>query len=460
MKLLLMITALSLAAPCQTIAQDPPQESAPADSATPEEIDVWIDQLDADQFLDRETATENLVRAGVAAVQPLLDAMQGRQLLERDMRAVFVLKQIALSSDPAAEDAARTALARVAALRPGTASQNAIETLAALSTIREKRALVELAALGATSRPDPTDPFGEKYYLEIDDEWKGKDEDLQRLSLLVNMSQLTLAGSKVNGNWLSNLHEIPLVAISINRATITDDSLANLPNLPQLRLVELKYVPVGNASLVHLSKLKNTHVSMLRLYGTLITPDGAAGLQSELGQAIEVDHRLGAFLGISAGVHPLGCMITDVRPKTAASGAGLMLGDIIVTYGGSRVFDFEGLTKLISMNRPKDEVELQFVRNVEIRSGIRVKRENDKLGISGQDHALGSEVTDVERDSIAAYLGVRKGDIIYQVNDKPVGGAKQLEQVVEGLKVGEPVTLDFARRAEIRKIKIQLGEWE
>src|SRR4029079_7308504 len=124
-----------------------------------------------------------------------------------------------------------------------------------------------------------------------------------------------------------------------------------------------------------------------------ITPDGAAELQNRFGRGVEVDHRLGAFLGISAGIHPLGCMITEVRAKTAASGAGLMLGDIIVTYSGSRVYDFEGLTKLISLNRPKDEVELQFVRNVEIRSGIRVKRDTDKLGIVGQDHPLGSEVT-------------------------------------------------------------------
>jgi hypothetical protein len=408
--------------------------------------------------LERETATENLVLAGVASVQPLLDAMQGRQLLERDMRAVFVLKQIALSADPAAQDAARDALARVATLRPGTASQNAIQTLATLSTIREKRALDELVALGANSDPDPTDPFGARYHLRFDDQWKGKDEDLRRLPLLVNMSQLTFAGSKVKGEWLSNLREIPLVAISINRAPIEDESLANLANLPQLRLVELKYVPVGNASLVHLAKLKNS--ALLRLYGTSITPDGAAELQRQLGQGVEVDHRLGAFLGISAGIHQLGCMITDVRPKTAASAAGLMLGDIIVTYGGSRVYDFDGLTKLISMNRPNDEVELQFVRNVEIRSGIRVKRESDKLGVSGQDHVLGAEVTDVARNSIAAYLGVRKGDIIYQVNDRTVGGAAQLDQLVENVKVGEPVTLDFARRAEIRKINVQLGEWE
>src|SRR5262245_21956764 len=230
MKQILIIAALLIAVSCPAGAQDPPQQdSAPAAFASADEIKTWIEQLDADQFLDREFATENLVRAGTAAVQPLLDAMQSNQRLERDMRAVFVLKQIALSTDPAAEAAARDALGRVAALRAGTASQNALETLATLSTIREKRALEELVALGANLRPDPTDPFAEKYYLDIDDEWKGKDEDLHRLQLLVNISQLTFAGSKVKSEWLANVREMQqLAAISINRAPISDESLSNL----------------------------------------------------------------------------------------------------------------------------------------------------------------------------------------------------------------------------------------
>jgi hypothetical protein len=369
-----------------------------------------------------------------------------------------VLKQIALSTDPAAEEAARQALTEVAALRIGTASQNASETLATLSVIREQRALEELLALGAKSQPDPFDPFGEKYNLTIDAEWKGRDDDLRRLPLLVNMSRLAFSGEKVTDQWLVYAGEAEqLTDLTIDRAKISDDSLAHLIPLPQLRTIQLKYVPVSDGSLMHLAAMKNT--LEFELYGTQITIEGAERLKQQLANA-KVDHRLGAFLGISAALHPLGCMITDVRSQTAASRSGLMLGDIIVKYSGERVYDFDTLTALISRNRPKDEVELQFVRNVEIRTGLRVKREDDQLGLQGQDHPAGCEVSAVERNSIAAYLGIRKGDIIYQANDQIVSKLQDLEQAVNAVKAGDPVTLDYARGLELRTIRVQLGEWE
>jgi hypothetical protein len=91
-----------------------------AEAPTDEAIQSWIKELNADRFEVRRRAEEELVKAGSApesstlVIERLLDAV-GRGNLEVANRTVNILKELLASSDTATSQAAREALARLAA---------------------------------------------------------------------------------------------------------------------------------------------------------------------------------------------------------------------------------------------------------------------------------------------------------------------------------------------------------
>jgi hypothetical protein len=435
-------------------AAEPPSEAA----ATNDEIARWIEQLDADEFLEREDATEKLVLAGTRVIHPLLAAMQAQSRPELNIRAVYVFKQLALADDGNIEETARQALEKVASLRMGTATQKANETLAALSVIRQQRAFEALVKLGAKTEPDNIHQVEYLEWLEIGEQWKGSDEDLGRLQWLPNVSRIRLRGDKVNDKWLEYAARVPnLVILEVNRATISAQGIANLRNAASLRLVEVRYAPLADDAVEQLMTL--TAATHMKLYGTQITPAAAERLQKALPTTI-IDVRAGAFLGIGGDVHSLGVIILDVRDDTSAQSAGLLQGDVIVRYEGQRVEDFTGLTALIAKNLPKDVVTIQYVRNPEPRVATRVRSEkNQTLGIQGEAHVIGCKIAKVEENSLASELGLRAGEVIFRLNDTAVENPEHLEQLFAAIPLGEAVVLEFAPRLDVRSAKVTLGEW-
>src|SRR5262245_30466461 len=73
---------------------------------TPQQLQDWVRQLDSDQFAERENATEKLISAGASAVRPVLNSIDGASA-EATTRGLFVLKELALTGEPAADEAAR-----------------------------------------------------------------------------------------------------------------------------------------------------------------------------------------------------------------------------------------------------------------------------------------------------------------------------------------------------------------
>jgi len=59
-----------------------------------------------------------------------------------------------------------------------------------------------------------------------------------------------------------------------------------------------------------------------------------------------------------------GLMITQITPGSAASDADLQKHDILVKYNGKKVGSLQELVKLVSENRPGDEVKLLIIRKL------------------------------------------------------------------------------------------------
>ena len=157
---------------------------------------------------------------------------------------------------------------------------------------------------------------------------------------------------------------------------------------------------------------------------------------------------------------PAGAMVTRVHGKGPAQGAGLEVGDVIVSFDGKDIQDPEALeyrfvTKGIGSSvelglyrdgkrfrttfatvapiedPPRDEQDLTGGNPF---AGSRVANLSPAVSAEigmDDDGEAGVVVTKVERRSNAGRLGLRPGDIIIGVNDEGIQSVKQLSDVLQ-----------------------------
>jgi serine protease Do len=84
----------------------------------------------------------------------------------------------------------------------------------------------------------------------------------------------------------------------------------------------------------------------------------------------------GALLGLSGEPHTAGLKVTKVHPGEPADKAGVLVGDILVTFEGRKVTDLKGLIELVGSYQPKRTVDLELLREgkvveLEVKLGFR-----------------------------------------------------------------------------------------
>lgn len=447
---LALVVSIGLTAP---IHAQPPASGKPAEAA----LQTWVKQLSDDSFGLRERASAELIKAGmpaIAAIEKSLDADNP----EAASRAVQILNHFALSPDVPLETAASDMLGRLA-LGKGPAAREARQQVARLAARREERARARLTSAGMIAHVhSPTGEGMTVYGVEFNDQWAGTADDLAQLRWLINVQQVTITFQQADDSWMEHLGALPgLAYLSIKRTKISDQGIRKLrPETQPLQTLELKYVDVTDAIIDHLQQIRS--LSRVRLFGTNITVEGAQTLQQKLALA-DVDHRDGAFLGVSCSSHPLGCLITLVSDDTAADQVGIERGDVVVEYAGNSVADFDSLTKWISRNKVGDEVRILFARQVEVYEFELAKAGGKKSGVEAKPHKIGLQVAKVTSES-PLLARVREGDIIFRVNDTRVSTLAELDAELAKSEPDADVRVYVARGGEFFDRVAKLGEWE
>lgn len=171
-----------------------------------------------------------------------------------------------------------------------------------------------------------------------------------------------------------------------------------------------------------------------------------------------------------------GALVNDVTEDSPAQSAGLRAGDAITEVNGRRIEDSRDLARKIADYTPGTTVKVKVRRGdsdmtIDVKLGrfptggpkVAMQDEGgvdakptalEELGLSlrANERGEGVVIEDVDGDSDAAEKGLRKGDVIVEVNSRKVSKPSDIDdQVREARKRGRGAVLMVIRRGGQRR---------
>jgi serine protease Do len=161
--------------------------------------------------------------------------------------------------------------------------------------------------------------------------------------------------------------------------------------------------------------------------------------------------------------HGYGALVANVSKDGPAEKAGIKVGDVIVEFDGKEVKDSGDLPIIVARTPVDKKVRMKVLRDKkEVMLGVAVGElkeeevvasvpEKGELGMTVQKvtpqmaESLGLEkpegvvVTDVESGSAADEAGIRRGDVIVQIDRKPVRSVDEYKKSIAGIRKGKGI---------------------
>ncbi len=181
-----------------------------------------------------------------------------------------------------------------------------------------------------------------------------------------------------------------------------------------------------------------------------------------------VDEDIARAMKLSS---PKGALVADVVKGSPAEKAGINRGDVIVAYNGVELSDNTELPLLVADTEIGQSALVQIIRSgnkkslsvkiEELKDDEKVAEEVESsepiLGLSFQDltpelarglgltKEKGVLISDVENDSVGAEAGLRRGDLIMEIDSLVPKSANELRALISKLKPNAPVLLLIKR---------------
>lgn len=171
-----------------------------------------------------------------------------------------------------------------------------------------------------------------------------------------------------------------------------------------------------------------------------------------------------------------GALVADVVPDSPADEAGLQRGDIIIGFNGKSVKESSELPRMVAAVTPDTKVDVDIIRggkrltivvtlgrmkdedlkakarlqpsDVEEALGLRVQAITPDIAralrLEGTD---GVVVSQVESGGPAGEAGIRRGDVVREINRKPITDMESYEEATAQLEPETPVLMLLERRS-------------
>lgn len=163
--------------------------------------------------------------------------------------------------------------------------------------------------------------------------------------------------------------------------------------------------------------------------------------------------------------HPEGALVAEISKGGPAEGSGLKAGDVIIEFQGEKIHKFNDLPRLVASTPPGTEVQVKVLREGKTKTfkitlgelpaeetpsesagggggelGLQLQEVTPELARAyGLSSTKGLVVTDVDPDGLAAEGGIRRGDIIVEVNQKAVTTLQEFQKAVAATKKGQMI---------------------
>ena len=182
----------------------------------------------------------------------------------------------------------------------------------------------------------------------------------------------------------------------------------------------------------------------------------------------EITPELASSFGLKGNV---GALVGNVIPNSPAFRGGIERGDVIVKFDNSDVKEMKNLPKLVAGTNPGSTVPVEVIRDgkskqldikIDVLEEEGVKTASlggNTLGVQPQDISpelaerlnlddlTGVLVSDVDPDSPAGRSGIRRGDVILEINRKQVRNMNDYYALV-GKKVASDTLLMLVKRGK------------
>jgi serine protease Do len=166
-----------------------------------------------------------------------------------------------------------------------------------------------------------------------------------------------------------------------------------------------------------------------------------------------------------------GALVADVVKGSPAEKGGMKQGDVIIELAGKKIKDMHELPMIVASMEVGKEVTIKVIRegkeiglNVTIgrlrgpgipteevleNLGMKVHTLNPEIASSlGIKNGVGVVVTQVEEGGAASEAGIKRGDVIVEVNRRyTIKDAEDFRKALEGIKEGENIVF-LIRRGE------------
>jgi len=203
---------------------------------------------------------------------------------------------------------------------------------------------------------------------------------------------------------------------------------------------------------------------------------------------------------LNAGVTE-GALVEEVTADSPADTAGLKRRDVIVEFGGRRIYDADDLRKTVRRLKPGEDVAVTIDRGGQTQTlrvrvgmmppgfssfgwapaapvapvppvaphvtvvrrrgelGLRVRSVEGQLaGYFGAPEKGAVLVEEVEKDGVGAKAGFKAGDVIVKAGGKTVEDAGDIWSALEGKEKGDKVAFDVIRKGSRKTVTATMEE--
>jgi serine protease Do len=244
-----------------------------------------------------------------------------------------------------------------------------------------------------------------------------------------------------------------LSAKVIGRDELSDTALLQLTDMPKTELVPAKF---GDSSQMAPGDWVMAIGNPFGLSNTV-----TVGVVSAVGRQTPVSSgRYEDFIQTDAAINRgnSGGPLLNVRGEVIGINTMIVTDSPIQGMGGGNV----GIGFAVPINTVRDLLpQLRTGKVVRGRIGVSVGREpitEDYAKDLGLPSVGGAEIRSVEADSPAAKAGMRRGDVVIDVNGKTVRDNNDLVSLIAGTKPGTTIPVKVVRQRKVVTLNVTVGE--